>query len=173
MQTECSGAPECTVCNGPGPWAIIKSLETMQNLMENIYNATIQAGLACDAQMILFSKVFAPVPSIEEETLVSTLYSEIFGGILGVIPIVGVIGGVAAGVASAVGMSNEFAHSPSPVDTATVLGLMANQTALTYSNFAADLFANGSTSLTSKDGKVNKTVTLQDQMKDGALMQQQ
>jgi len=173
MQTECSGAPECTACNGPGPWAIIKSLETMQNLMENIYNAIIQAGVACDAQMILFSKVFAPVPSIEEETLVSTLYSEIFGGILGVIPIVGAIGGVAAGVASAVGMSNEFAHSPSPVDTATVLGLMANQTASTYSNFAADLFANGSTSLTSKDGKVNKTVTLRDQMKDGALMQQQ
>ena len=96
MQTECSGAPEFTACNGPGPWAIIKSLETMQNLMENIYNAIIQAGVACDAQMILFSKVFAPVPSIEEETLVSTLYAEIFGAILGVIPIVGAIGGVAA-----------------------------------------------------------------------------
>lgn len=173
MQTECSGAPDCTACNGPGPWAIIKSLETMQNLMENIYNAIIQAGVACNTQMTLFSKVFAPLPSIEDQTLASTLYAEIFGGMLGVIPIVGAIGGVASGVASAVGLSNTFANAPGPIDTATVLGLMANQTASTYANFAADLFAKGSTSLTSKDSKINKTATLQDQMKDGALMQQQ
>ena len=173
MQTECSGAPECTSCNGPGPWAILKSLETMQNLMENIYNAIIQAGVACDAQMTLFSKVFAPVPSIENETLMMTLFAEIFGGILGFIPIVGQISSVAAGVASAVVLSNAFAHAPGPVDTATVLGLIANQTASTYSDFAADLFANGSTSVSSEDGKVNKTIALRDQMKDGALMQQQ
>lgn len=173
MQTECSGARECTSCNGPGPWAIIKSLETMQNLMEDIYNAIIQAGVACDAQMTLFSKMYAPVPSSEGETLMLTLFADIFGGILGFIPIVGPISGVATGVASAVVLSNTFAHAPGPVDTATVLGLIANQTASTYSNFAADLFANGSTSVASEDGKVNNTTTLRDQMKNGALMQQQ
>ena len=174
MQTECSGAPDCTSCNGPGPWAIIKSLETMQNLMENIYNAIIQAGVACDTQMTLFSKVFAPVPSIKDETLMLTLFADIFGSILGfIIPIVGQIAGVAAGVASAVMLSNTFAHAPGPVDTATVLGLIANQTASAYSNFAADLFADGSASISSEDGKVNKTISLRDQMKDGALMQQQ
>ena len=173
MQTECSGAPECTSCNGPGPWAIIKSLETMQNLMEDIYNAIIQAGVACDAQMTLFSKMYAPVPSIEGETLMLTLFADIFGGILGFIPIVGPIFGVAANVASAVVLSNAVAHAPGPVDTATVLGLIANQTASTYSNFAADVFANGSTSVASEDGKVNNTITLRDQMKNRASMQQQ
>ncbi len=173
MQTECSGAPDCKSCNGPGPWAIIKSLETMQNLMENIYNAIIQAGVACDAQMTHFSNVFAPVPSIQDQSLLSTLYSEVFGGIMGVIPGIGAIGGVAAGVASAVGLSNTFSHAPGPVDTATVLGTMANATALTYSNFVADLFANGSSSLTSADGKINTTITLEHQMKNGNLMQQQ
>ena len=173
MQTECSGAPGCDACNGPGPWAIIKSLETMQNLLENIYKAIIQAGVLCDAQMILFSKVFAPVPSIEDQSLVSTLYAEIFGGLLGVIPVIGAIGGVAAGIGSSVGLSNVFTHAPGPVDTASVLGLMANQTAMTYANFAADLFATGSSTMTSRDSNIKKTIALRDQMKDGALMQQQ
>lgn len=171
MQTECSAAPDCKACDGPGPWAIIKSLQTMQNLMKNIHDAIIQAGVACNFQMDRFTKTFAPIPPLDLLTM--ELSADIFGGIMGCVPILGAIGSIATSVGSTVGLSKKLDLAPDSPDSSSVLGMVANKTAQVYADFAAELFETGSASLTSDDGKINNKVDLRDQMKDGALMIQQ
>lgn len=171
--TECLGAPQCQLCNGPGSFAVVKSLQTLHNYFVNIYEAIIKAGVQCDTQMALFSSTFAPIPSIKDQAMFLTLVSAIGGGVLGLIPGAGgALGNVAMGVGLGVGQEKLFFDAPQPADTDTILGTLANDTANAYVSIADGLFSDGSFTSTNSDGKTSHTIALRDLMKDGALMQQ-
>lgn len=40
---ECGGAPSCKDCNGPGSYAILKSLETLSNSLKNTYGMSLSS----------------------------------------------------------------------------------------------------------------------------------
>ncbi|KAL9626701.1 MAG: hypothetical protein Q9164_007814, partial [Protoblastenia rupestris] len=168
---ECSAAPNCKSCDGPGGFALLKSLQTMHNTLQNIYNAIGQAGAAATLQMTEFSKTFAPVPSIKDEAMFLTIMVGIVGGLAGFIP---GVGGASAGMLIAIGsgvlLEEFFFGAPQPADTSTILGTIVNATQNSYSHLADTLFSDGSYTFTSADGKETTSITLANLMKDGDLM---
>lgn len=194
--SECSSSPKCELLDGPGAWAILKSIETMYDMLENVYNSIQAAGDAAGHQMQAFSNTFAPVPSFKNDAIWLMVMIAIIGAIIGAVtggmfmPEVFGIGialeGAAAvaaplvvstavagvtGVASAVGVNTFFFGMPAPGDTDSPLGTIISATLLTWSNFCDNLMADGSYVFAGDNGKDATTISMQNLMKNGALMQ--
>ena len=193
---ECSSSPKCELLDGPGAWALLKSIETMHNMLNNMYNSIQAAGDAAGHQMQAFSNIFAPVPSFKNDAIWLSVMIAIIGAILGAVSFgmfmpevfgVGIalegaaaaavplfvstaVGGV-TGAAAGIGENIFFFGQPAPGDTDSPLGTIISATLLTYSNLCDQLMAEGSYDFVSQDGKQNTTITLQNKMKDGRLMQ--
>ena len=171
--SECSGAPSCGDADGPGAFLMLKSLETMHNSLQNIYNAIGQAGSQATDQMTQFSSVFAPVPSIKGEAIFLEILTAIIGGIMGLAAgPAGAIAGTMLAIGSGVVMENLFFDGPAPADTSTILGVIVNQTQNSYSAIADTLFATGNYQFTSANGKASTSITMANLMKNGALLEQ-
>ena len=168
---ECGAAPSCKDCDGPGAYAILKSLETMHNVLQNAYDAIGAAGSYASMQMEAFKDAFAPVPSFLTQAIILEVILGIVGGLLGAIGGAwGVFFGILFAVGAGVGMSMLFFNMPSPPDTSTYLGLITNQTQIEYAQIANDLFATGTYQWTSSDGKKSTDINMVTLMKDGALL---
>ncbi|MGI4812135.1 MAG: hypothetical protein ACRYGG_02150 [Janthinobacterium lividum] len=173
---ECSSAPSCLSCDGPGAWAMLKSMETMHNTFQNIYEAIGQAGAFATDQMTQFSSTFAPIPSVKDEAIFLGILFAIVGGLIGMIPGIGVITLALASTIVAVGsgviLDTLLFNQPAPADTGSYLGTIVNTTQMSYANVVSDLFEYGSYQYTSADGKTSHTIAMSDLMADGALMKE-
>lgn len=194
--SECSSSPKCELLDGPGAWALLKSIETMYNTLENVYNSIQAAGDAAGHQMQAFSNIFAPVPSFKNDAIWLMVMVAIIAAVLGAVTgglfmpeVFGVgialegaaaaavplmvstaVGGV-TGVAEGVGINTFFFGMPAPGDTDSPLGTIISATLLTWSNFCHNLMAEGSYVFSGKDPSKSTTISLQNLMKGGALMQ--
>lgn len=54
----CSSPPSCGECNGPGGFAMMKSLSTLHNTLQNVFDAISEAGQRATNQMNQFSRIF-------------------------------------------------------------------------------------------------------------------
>ena len=219
--SECSGSPKCELMDGPGAWAVLKSIETMYNQLDNVYNSILAAGDAAGHQMQAFSSTFAPVPNFKDDATWLMVMVAIIGAVLGAVTagflaplavgmvagaegaavgaaeggavagaegaagagaaaaggstvplVVSTVVGGATGVGSAVGVNTFFFGMPSPGDTDSPLGTIVSATLLTWSNFCDRLMSDGSYTFSGNNNQQNAAiVSLQNEMKDGALMQ--
>ena len=143
--SQCSKAPECTSDHGPAGLALLKSMTTMHNSLSNIYMAIDRAHSFATDQMALFSKVFAPVPSLKDKAIFTEIMFVFAGMLAGFIPGVGAaMAGLLVGVGSAFVMNNMIFGQPEAPDTSTVLGKIVSNTQDAYSGVANSLFTNGS-----------------------------
>ena len=186
---ECMSAPVCLSCNGPGSFAMLKSLETMYDTLENLYLSLAEARSRASNQMTLFQGIFAPVPNIKDDAIILGVVLGVIMGLVGVfvpggqvlVATMGItitagslamgIGMMSVAVASSVAMDEFFFSQPSPPDAGNILGMIVNQTMNAYSQVANSLFSGGNYTLASADGKHVTEVTMLDLMKGGALMQ--
>ncbi|KAI4212618.1 MAG: hypothetical protein LQ351_004690 [Letrouitia transgressa] len=170
---QCNVAASCDECNGPGSYAILKSLATAHNSFEANYEAIEEAGNACDKQMNAFSDTFAPLPDTEGEGLGIIIMTALIGGLAGFIPGVGgAAAGLATGLGAGIGIHEFYSHQPGPADTAGPLGSIVKAIKSAYIEFANNLFHNGEYTHKTSDGLRDVKITLQDLMSGGELMQQ-
>ncbi|KAL9040590.1 MAG: hypothetical protein Q9214_004427, partial [Letrouitia sp. 1 TL-2023] len=171
--SQCTVAASCDECNGPGSYAILKSLSTAHNSFEANYEAIEEAGNACDKQMNAFSDTFAPLPDTNGEGLGIIIMTALIGGLAGFIPgIGGALAGLATGLGAGIGIHEFYSHQPGPADTAGPLGSVVKAIKSAYIEFANNLFHNGEYVHKTSDGLRDVKITLQDLMSGGELMQQ-
>lgn len=179
----CSAYPQCLDEHGPAGFAIITSLVSMHNSLENVYDAIEAARSSATDQMGLFSQVFAPVPSLKNKSIWMEIMFVIAGLVAGIVPGLGetvtpvllgtaTAGGLLTGVGSAVVMDNMIFDQPSAADTASHLDTITNNIRGAYSDVATSLFQNGSYDMPIGDGQGTKMQTWADIMAGGALLQQ-
>lgn len=168
--SQCSGAPSCYDCDGPGAFALLKSLSTLHNTLQNIYDAIGQAGALATDQMTVFQSLFAPVPSLFTEALWIGIITQLLAGLFGVIPLVGPALSVLVGIGGGVMMDFLIFKGPIPPDPASYLGVIVNQTQLSYSKVTSSLFQTGKYEYSSADGKTQHTLSMATYMQEGQLM---
>ncbi|KAI4121696.1 MAG: hypothetical protein LQ338_006227 [Usnochroma carphineum] len=169
----CSAPPNCEACDGTGAWAVLKSIVTLHGEMEVVWKAIGEARDNLMPQMDTFSRTFAPIPSIKDESLFLTILTAVGGGLLGFIPGAGgIVAGTLAGVGSGVILEEMFFGQPAPSDTASYLGTFTNVTQSTYQKVAEILFRDGHYEWKSDDGSNSTTFDIPTMMANGSLMQQ-
>ena len=171
--SECSSPPSCGDCNSPGTWAILKSIETMHNGLQNVYDAIGQAGQYCDTQMQEFSSIFAPVPSIEGEIIFESIMMSLLGAAAALcLPMMaGIAVSTMMEIGASIGMTMQYMNAPSGGDTDTVLGNIIQYMQNQYAAVANALFETGTYKWTSSDGKKSADLSMSTMVSGGALLQ--
>lgn len=170
----CSASPSCESSKtGLASYAVLKSLTTAHNSFQANYDALKSASDSCDTQMEKFSEVFAPVPNTENLAMFIIVFTAILGGLAGFIPGVGgALAGMATGLGAGIGLEQYFSTLPISPDAHSMLGTIAKKNLETYADLANTLFQTGTFSHPSSDGRKTLTISLQDLMSGGQLLEQ-
>ncbi|KAL8871537.1 MAG: hypothetical protein Q9174_002650 [Haloplaca sp. 1 TL-2023] len=168
--------PNCEDVNGPGSAAMLTSLATAFNSFQLHWKALVQAGSQCQAQMDLFSDVFAPVPDDKGTIIAIIVLTALIGGVSALFtgPVgiaIGAAVGTAAGIGSGIGMEEYFANRPGPADTSSDMGLISKRVHWAFGNVSDELFATGEYTHPSADSSKDVTLSLQNMMSKGQLIE--